>query len=207
MLSPAGTPIPSASDGPFGFGCVGERCFSVRRCRLCTSLSSLRVPGDDDETAISSAYWWNKFFQPRSRPVGVHSGARWRLVKVRSAGFGASASILGSSCTGVMSCSASRLVPVEAMTSQCIGAKGKLEGPWCCGAWSCFVPGGSGSSYFRNVWGVSPADACSRLFRSRSLGRVAVAAPFEAFMRSWCSFSTVSSAAAVDSSGRRCGRP
>ena len=128
VLSPAGTPIPSASDGPFGFGCVGEGCFSVRRCRLCTSLSSLRVPGDDGETATSSAHWWNKSFRPRSRPVGVHSGARWRLVKVRSAGFGASASILGSSCTGVMSCSASRLVPVEAMTSQCIGCKGEAGG-------------------------------------------------------------------------------
>ena len=184
-----------------------KQCFSVRRCRLCTSLSSLCVPGNDDETVISSAYWWNKSFRPRSRPVGVHSGAKWRLVKVRSAGFGASASILGSSCTGVMSCSASRPVLVESMTSQCIGCKGEAGGSVVLWSVELLRPRWQRLRYFRNVWGVSPADACSRLFRSRSLGRVAVAAPFEAFMRSWCSCSTVSSAAAVDSSGRRCGRP
>lgn len=44
MLPPARSPVPSASGGPRGLGCVGNRRLFVRRCRIGPRVSRSRCP-------------------------------------------------------------------------------------------------------------------------------------------------------------------
>jgi len=54
VLPPAGTPIPSASDGLFGLGGVGDPCIFCRRCRLGPSSSRFSFPGGVGEAAATA---------------------------------------------------------------------------------------------------------------------------------------------------------
>ena len=55
MLPLARTPVLSASDGCFGLKCVGDRCFSVRWCRLGPTLSWLECWSSEGEAVASSS--------------------------------------------------------------------------------------------------------------------------------------------------------
>ena len=74
VLPPAGTPIPSASDGLFGLGGVGDPCILCRRCRLGPSSSRFSFPGGVGEAAAMAAPW-NKSLLSRLRFVCASSGA------------------------------------------------------------------------------------------------------------------------------------
>jgi len=107
VVSPAGAPIPSASGGLLGLGCVGDPRLLAQRCTVHPSLSRFRFSGGVDEAAVAAALW-NKSFWSRPRLGGVTSGAGEGPVKAESdgaAGLAAARSrlLLGDSDVGVPS--------------------------------------------------------------------------------------------------------
>ena len=107
VVPPAGAPVPSASGGPPGLGCVGDPCLLVRRCTVGPSLSRFACPGDAGEAEAAAALW-NKSLRSCPRFGGVISGAGERPVKAGSDGAGGSATaelrpVLGDSDVGVHS--------------------------------------------------------------------------------------------------------
>ena len=110
MLPPAGTPIPSASDGLFGLGGVGDPCILCRRCRLGPSSSRFSFPGGVGEAAATAAPW-NKSLLSRLRFVCASSGADEGYVRAEYTGAGGLAMalvlpVLGYSGVGVCSSTA-----------------------------------------------------------------------------------------------------
>ena len=87
VLPSARSPFPSASGGPLGLGCVGERCIFGRRCRLGPSISRFSFPGVVAEAEVAMAPW-NKSLLPRPRFVCAHSGAVEGCVRAELSGAG-----------------------------------------------------------------------------------------------------------------------
>jgi hypothetical protein len=93
--SPLGTPVFSASDGPFGLGCEGDWCFLAWWCRLGQCRG--RFPGG---TCVVEAalLWWNKVLRPSLHLAG---DGLVRLGVGGSEGL-ADASASSTFCTGVL---------------------------------------------------------------------------------------------------------
>ena len=167
MLPPAGTPIPSASDGLLGLGCVGDPRLHHRRCRLGPRLARVWFPGGDGEAAAASRPW-NKSLRSCPRLVGVYSGAGKGFVRAGWTGAGGLAEVrsypvLGLSKIGVGS-SALLLCFVRASLERCRGivdglmvvgvldlSGSRAAAGWCCAqvqGWSSMgcVPGRSSST-------------------------------------------------------------
>ena len=105
VVPPAGAPVPSASGGPPGLGCVGDPCLLVRRCTVGPSLSRFACPGDAGEAEAAAALW-NKSLRSCPRFGDVISGAGERPVRAGSDGAGCLAAarfcpVVGGSDVGV----------------------------------------------------------------------------------------------------------
>ena len=87
MLPPAGTPIPSASDGLLGLGCVGDPRLLVWWCRVGPRLSRFRFPGAVGE-AVTAAARRNKSLRLLHCLGGAFSGVGEGLVRAGSVGAG-----------------------------------------------------------------------------------------------------------------------
>ena len=107
MLLPAGAPVPHASGGPRGPGCVESPRLFARQCRLGPSSSRCVFPGGDDETGAAPSPW-NKSLRSRLRLAGVYSDANEGFVRAEFTGAGGLAEVrffldLGFSDAGVCS--------------------------------------------------------------------------------------------------------
>ena len=168
VLLPAGAPVPHASGGPRGPGCVESPRLFARQCRLGPSSSRCVFPGGDDETGAAPSPW-NKSLRSRLRLAGIYSDANERFVRAEFTGAGGLAEVrffldLGFSDAGVcssvfqpsmvgMSMERCRRTVVGIEDGRLVDLGFYLAACWCCAqvhgrrSMGC-VPGRSSSTVF-----------------------------------------------------------
>jgi len=187
VLLLAGAPVPHASGGPRGPGCVESPRLFARQCRLGPSSSRCVFPGGDDETGAAPSPW-NKSLRSRLRLAGVYSDANEGFVRAEFTGAGGLAEVrffldLGFSDVGVcssvfqpsmvgMSMERCRRTVVGIEDGRLVDLGFYLAACWCCA-----------QVHGRRSMGASPAEAPLLFF--------AFAARFKAsvrwyFYRPWC---------------------
>jgi len=88
VLPPAGPPVPYASGGRIGLGCIGDPRILARRCRIGPRSSRFRFPCGAGEAVTAAARRWNKSLRLLHRLGGVLSGVGEGSVRAGSNGAG-----------------------------------------------------------------------------------------------------------------------
>jgi hypothetical protein len=165
VLPPVRSSFPSASGGLRVLGCVGERWFSARRCRVGPRVSRVRFP-------VKSSRWrWRRRQGIRScRALPCLDGVSLRRHQ-RSRGGGASCvePLYRSSpatCRPCWEVCLPAFCSVDAETTLDLGVAWRVE-QTCLPAVIPVVVGEFGSKVV-GAWGVSPTDGLSALSSSRS---------------------------------------